>query len=267
MENLSILKQIDLANRYLKLISNAGYKLIDLNMVEPFEVENKQFHPDSIVFERNQQLFALRSDWTRSILNYNNAFQLSQQKFGYFGPVIRQGKTYYHAGVELFQPSMSEMVESIHLHFKFIEELLDIPFRVVVVNNDILLDMYIALYNLDSDVKTLVIDKNLSKLKETLGEDHPFYQLMIVPVSQQFALVNKQFGDSEPMRMIHLLKDSLSKTETRFILDLSFRSPQRYYNGFYFQAFIGGNTAVLSGGQYAEGAFGIGVNLSSGGLL
>lgn len=267
MENTPILKQINLANQYLNLISDAGYQLIDLNMVEPFQVESKDYHPDSIVFERKQQLFSLRSDWTRSILNYNNAFQISQQKFGYFGPVIRQSKTYYQAGVELFQPSMTDMVQSINLHLSFVEALLETRFTVIVVNHDLLLDMYIELHELSEEVRALVIDKNLSTLRELLGNEHPFYQLMILPVSQQFDRVDKQFGTSKPMQMIHSLKETLRTPETRFILDLSFRSPQTYYNGFYFQAFLGENTPVLSGGQYADGAFGIGINLSTGGLL
>lgn len=267
MENTSILKRINLANQYMQLISQAGYKLIDLNMIEPFQIETKNYHPDSIVFERNHQMFSLRSDWTRSILNYNNTFQSSQQKFGYFGPVLRQFNTHYQAGVELFQPTVSSMLESIELHLDFVEEVSQSTFTTLVVNNDALLDMYIELYQLPVDIKPLVIDKNLSAMKEVLGQDHPFYQLMILPVSQQFDQVNQEFGDSEPMQIIHQLKDSLKEAETRFILDLSFRSPQSYYNGFYFQAFLNGSSPVLSGGQYASGAFGIGINLSAGGIL
>lgn len=267
MANTAILKRITLAMEYMQRIEESGYKLIDLNMIEPFQMENKNIHPDSIVFERNKQLFALRSDWTRSILNYNNTFQLSQQKFGYFGPVIRQHKTQYQAGVELYQPTLEEMVESIALHFDFIEEISDQTFAIIVVNNDILLDMYIKKYQLTDEIREYVIDKNLSALREALGQDHPFYELMILPVSQQFDRVNELFGDSEPMQIIHRLKETVDAKETRFMLDLSFRSPQAYYNGFYFQAFLGGNSPVLSGGQYAEGAFGIGINLSTGGLI
>ena len=90
---------------------------------------------------------------------------------------------------------------------------------------------------------------------------------MKVPVSQQFDLVDKLFGDYQEMRMIHQLKDKMKQRSIHFVLDLSFRSPQSYYNGFYFQAFLSENTPILSGGQYAEGAFGIGINLSKGGLL
>ena len=267
MENTSILKRISLANDYLQLIDEAGYELIDLNMVEPFKMENKNYHPDSIVFERNHQLFAIRSDWTRSILNYNNTFQLSQQKFGYFGPVLRQFNTQYQAGVELFQPSVTDIIESIELHLNFVEKISESPFTILVVNNDVLLDMYIELYDLPDQVKSYVIDKNLSAMRDMLGEDHPFYQLMILPVSQQFDRIDEQFGESEPMQIIHRLKDKLPSSQTRFVLDLSFRSSQLYYNGFYFKAFLTSNTPILSGGQYAEGAFGIGINLSTGGLL
>ena len=90
---------------------------------------------------------------------------------------------------------------------------------------------------------------------------------MAAPVSQQFGLVDDLFGESQEMQMIHRLKEKMSQSDTRFILDLSFRSPQSYYNGFYFQAFLAQNTPILSGGQYADGAFGIGINLSKGGLV
>lgn len=267
MDNQMILKQIQLVVQYMQRLSEAGYQLIDLNMVEPFQLETKNFHPDSIVFERNQQLYALRSDWTRSILNYNQSFQMSQQKFGYFGPVLREFQTQYQAGVELFQPSLDETLESIELHLNFVSQLSASELTILVVNNDELLDRYLEEDNLDKRIKQLVVDKDLSALREQLGELHPLYRLMSVPVSQQFELVNERFGDSEAMKIIHRLKERMDQTGTRFILDLSFRSPQSYYNGFYFQAFLSESTPILSGGQYAEGAFGIGINLSRGGLI
>lgn len=267
MDNQTILKQIQLVSRYMELLTAEGYQLIDLNMVEPFQIETKNFHPDSIVFERNQQLFALRSDWTRSILNYNQSFQLSQQKFAYFGPVLREFQTQYQAGVELFKPTLEDMLASVELHLEFVRTVSESDFSVLVVNDDDLLDRYIDYYQLDSSVKQLVIDKDLSSLREQLGESHPLYQLMKLPVSQQFEKLKQLFGDSPEMQLIHKLKEKMTASGTRFVLDLSFRSPQSYYNGFYFQAFLSENTPILSGGQYAEGAFGIGINLSKGGLL
>lgn len=267
MDNQTILKQIQLVSRYMQLLADESYQLIDLNMVEPFQIETKNFHPDSIVFERNQQLFALRSDWTRSILNYNQSFQLSQQKFAYFGPVLRAFQTQYQAGVELFRPSLDEMLASIELHLDFVANVSEAEFTVIVANDDALLDRCIEHYQLTPDIKQLVVDKDLSTLKTRLGQNHPLYQLMKVPVSQQFDLVDNLFGDYQEMRIIHQLKDKMKQRSIHFVLDLSFRSPQSYYNGFYFQAFLSENTPILSGGQYAEGAFGIGINLSKGGLL
>lgn len=267
MDNQTILKQIQLVSRYMQLLADESYQLIDLNMVEPFQIETKNFHPDSIVFERNQQLFALRSDWTRSIFNYNQTFQLSQQKFAYFGPVLREFQTQYQAGVELFQPTLDEMLTCIELHLDFVANVSESEFTVLVVNDEELLDQCIKHYQLNASVKQLIVDKDLSSLKEHLGDKHPLYQLMRAPVSQQFDMVNHLFGNCEEMRMIHQLKEKMQARGTRFVLDLSFRSPQSYYNGFYFQAFLSENTPILSGGQYAEGAFGIGINLSKGGLL
>lgn len=130
-----------------------------------------------------------------------------------------------------------------------------------------MLDRFIEHYQLSANIKQLIVDKDLSTLKEQLGEAHPLYHLMRAPVSQQYDRVNQLFKECQEMRMIHQLKDSMQARGTKFVLDLSFRSPQSYYNGFYFQAFLGENTPILSGGQYAEGAFGIGINLSKGGLL
>lgn len=267
MDNQTILNQIQLVARYMQRLANEGYQLIDLNMVEPFQLETKSIHPDSIVFERNQQLFALRSDWTRSILNYKQSYQLSQQKFAYFGPVLRKFQTHYQAGVELFRPNLEEMLASIDLHLEFVTTVSESEFTVLVVNDDELLDRFIEHYQLSANIKQLIVDKDLSTLKEQLGEAHPLYHLMRAPVSQQYDRVNQLFKECQEMRMIHQLKDSMQARGTKFVLDLSFRSPQSYYNGFYFQAFLGENTPILSGGQYAEGAFGIGINLSKGGLL
>ena len=78
MENTLIIKRLKLAQDYTELLDREGYHLVDMNMVEPFYIEDKEHHPSTIIFERNEQLMSIRSDWTRSLLNYNENFYLSQ---------------------------------------------------------------------------------------------------------------------------------------------------------------------------------------------
>lgn len=267
MKNELIMNRLKLAQDYTQLLDREGYQLIDMNMVEPFQIEDKRHHTSTIIFEKNEQLFSIRSDWTRSLLNYNENYYLSHRFFGYFGPVVRNYKTFYQAGVELYGPTEAEVLKSIDMHLSFIEEQNGRTFRSIIVNDDKLLDLYIEKYGLDDDIRKLVYEKNLSELKKDLGDTHPLYVLMAAKVSDQMNLVNEAFGDTNIMKFLNHLNEYLDKYNMKFILDLSFRSPQSYYNGFYFQVFLNHDYPLLSGGEYNSSAFGIAVNLSNGGLL
>ncbi|WP_411842965.1 ATP phosphoribosyltransferase regulatory subunit [Salinicoccus sp. HZC-1] len=267
MENALIMNRLKLAQDYTRLLDQEGYQLIDMNMVEPFQIEDKRHHSSTIIFEKNEQIFSIRSDWTRSLLNYNENYYLSHRFFGYFGPVVRNYKTFYQAGVELYGPTEDEVLKSIDMHLSFIEDRNGGEFRSIVVNDDKLLDFYIEKYGLDTDIRKLVYEKNLSELKKRLGSEHPLYILMAAKVSEQINLVNNEFGDTDIMKFLNHLNAYLEKYNMKFILDLSFRSPQSYYNGFYFQIFLNHDYPLLSGGEYNSSAFGIAVNLSNGGLL
>ena len=49
MSNQKILDKFNLAIEYMSLLSNNNYKLIDLNMIEPFRMTDKKFQPSSLV--------------------------------------------------------------------------------------------------------------------------------------------------------------------------------------------------------------------------
>lgn len=267
MKNELIIRRLKFAQDYTQLLADENYQLVDMNMVEPFNIDDKRHHSSTIIFEKNEQLFSIRSDWTRSLLNYNENYTLDDRFFGYFGPVVRNYETFHQAGVELYGPSDEEILSSIDMHLSFVAERYDEKFQSIVVNDDTLLDLYIEKYRLEDDIRTLVHEKNLSEIKKRLGGSHSLYTLLSAKVSDQIDLVNTEFGDSDIMRFIERLKQLLEKYDMKFILDLSFRSPQSYYNGFYFQAFLNHDYPLLSGGEYNSSAFGIAVNLSDGGLL
>lgn len=267
MSNQLILRRLSLGLNYLKMLDKDQYSLVDMNMIEPFSLEDKNHHPTNIVFERNSQMLAIRSDWTRTLLNYNNAFASEERKYGYFGPVIREHETFYQAGVEIFKASEDDIIDSLMMHLNFIKEFAEQDITTIVISNDQLIDMFIAKYELDETIKPLIYDKAVSDIKKMVGEDHPLYKILTAKVSEQFNLVNEIFEGSNIMKFINHFKDVTAKNHTKFILDLSFRSPQSYYNGFYFQAFSNHDFPVLSGGEYNSNAFGIGLNLSDGGLL
>lgn len=267
MSNPLSIKRLNLAHDYLNKLEEAGYEIIDLNMIELFQIEDKKYQPSNIVIERNQKIYTIRSDWTRSLLKYQDMYHLNNKKFGYFGPVLRDFETIYQAGTELYEVSKQEIKKSILLHLEFIQNRSKNNIRTIIVNDEKLIDLYIDKYELDPSTKQILFDKNISALKEKLGSDHSLYQLMITPVSEQFNLVKEEFEEEEILRFIMELKEASNQFGADFILDLSFRSPQNYYNGFYFQAFLNKNAPVLSGGEYNYDSFGIAVNLSNGGLL
>lgn len=267
MNNRESLNRMQFVNNYLNLLDQEGYYIMDLNMVEAFFVEDKKYHPSNIVFERNYQLQSIRSDWTRSILNYRSLYHLPSNKLAYYGPVIRQNQTINQAGIEIYQAGTDEIIDSIMMHFNFIEEASQQKAQTLIVNDEKLIDLYLDKYKLDYSIKELIYDKDISSLEELLGSHHSLYQLLILPVSQQFASVSEEFEDKGIVKAISQLKETIQDSQVKFILDLSFRSPQRYYNGFYFQLFLNENLPALSGGQYDQDAFGIAINLSKGGLI
>lgn len=267
MTNDLILRKHALGLDYLDLLHRDGYTIVDMNMIEPFTMKDKNHHPTSIVFERNNQIYAIRSDWTRTLLNHNENFYSEESRFGYYGPVVREHQTFYQAGVEIFKASDDDIIDSLLMHMEFVEECVDDYIQTIVINNDQLIDLFIDKYNLGEEIRPLIYDKAVSELANALGAAHPLYKIMTAKVSAQLELVHDIFGDSKPMQFINELKKELADEDTRFILDLSFRSPQSYYNGFYFQAFLNHDSPILSGGEYNSDAFGIGLNLSDGGLL
>lgn len=267
MSNPLILKKLTLGLNYLELLDKDQYTLVDMNMIEPFSIEDKNHHPTNIIFERSSRLFAIRSDWTRTLLNYNNAFQSDVRKYGYFGPVIREHETFYQAGVEIFEATAQDIIDSLVMHLDFVKAAAEEEITTIVINNDQLIDMFISKFDLDADIKSLIYDKAISDIRKITGSDHPLYQIMVATVSNQFDLVNDIFKGTDIMTFINHFKSVVEDDNIKFILDLSFRSPQTYYNGVYFQAFSTQDSPVLSGGEYNSNAFGIGLNLSDGGLL
>lgn len=270
MSNRKMLERIALGYKYTKLLADQGYKLIDLNMIEPFRLEDKKYQPSSIVFERAERMYAIRSDWTRSLLNYNENYFLDERMFCYYGPVIRNFSSFYQAGVEIYEPTLAEIVSSIKLHLDFINanaSKQNKKLRSLVINNDSLIDLYLKKYNLQEQIRDLIYDKNLSGLREEIGNNHPLCRILSTKASQQFEIVQQEFPADQEMQIIDQIKAIADDFQIRFMLDLSFRSPQTYYNGVYFQVFLNYDTPLLSGGEYNEGDFGIALNIESGGLV
>lgn len=263
-----VLRRTEFVGRYLKRLTAQGIELLDLNMIEPFYFEDKIYQPSNIVFERNHEMQAIRSDWTRSILNYKNLYNLLSNQFGYFGPVIRNNQTVYQAGVELFDATEAEIIESITDHLDFIKKENNGSAHLIIVNDVELIDLYLEKYQLDDPaLKESIFDKNFSSLAESVGKDHPLYKVMTIPVSQQYALVEQELKETKQMQFLQKLKEALQAYNLKFILDLSFRSPQSYYDGVYCQVFLDKNLPVLTGGQYDKTAFGLAINLTDGGIF
>ena len=263
-----VLRRTEFVGRYLERLTAQGIELLDLNMIEPFYSEDKIYQPSNIVFERNHEMQAIRSDWTRSILNYKNLYNLLSNQFGYFGPVIRNNQTVYQAGVELFDATEAEIIESITDHLDFIKKENNGSAHLIIVNDVELIDLYLEKYQLDDPaLKESIFDKNFSSLAESVGKDHPLYKVMTIPVSQQYSLVEQELKETKQMQFLQKLKEALQAYNLKFILDLSFRSPQSYYDGVYCQVFLDKNLPVLTGGQYDKTAFGLAINLMDGGIF
>src|SRR5699024_9964001 len=96
------------------------------------------------------------------------------------------------------------------------------PIQTMIINDDKLIDLYLEKYDLSSSFKQLIYDKDISSLRESLGAEHPLYQLMILPVSQQFAHVIAEFEEQPLIKALQQLQTQVASFQFKFILDLSF---------------------------------------------
>lgn len=266
-----MVKRLEIARDYLELMQAEGCSIIDLNMVESFTREDKKDLPSTLVFERNERMHAVRSDWTKSLLKYNDTYFLEDSYFCYFGPVIRDYRSFYQAGVELYDATEEQMIRSIKVHLDFVRDKAveqGKRIRTLVVNNDRLIDMYMEKYALAPEIRELIYEKNISALRDALGEDHVLCRVLSTRVSKQYELHEQAFGSDHPeLVKLRDIRAMAEEEDINCLVDLSFRSPQQYYDGIYFQAFMSYNTPILSGGEYGEEAFGIALNIENGGLL
>lgn len=271
MSNDVMLKRLEIAKDYLERMQAEGCSIIDLNMVENFSRDNKKDLPSTLVFERNERWHAVRSDWTKSLLNYNDSYFLEDSNFCYFGPVIRDYRSFYQAGVELYHAPEAQRVRSLKVHLDFVRDKAAEQgkrIRTLVVNNVHLIDMYMKKYGLTPEIPQLIYEKNISALRDALGEDHALCRILSTRVSKQYELLEETFGADNPeLVKLRDIRTMAEEENIKCIVDLSFRSPQEYYDGIYFQAFMHFNTPVLSGGEYGDEAFGIALNIENGGLL
>lgn len=262
----SILKRTVLAAKYLEMLADADYRLIDLNLIEPIDAKDALAMHSENTFERGGRWYHLRSDWTRSLVAYSDAFDKALSRYGYFGPVVRHKRTYYQAGMELYQAELPEMLAAIQMHLDFIQAEAGTNIQTIIVNDLRILGKYQAKYDLSEEVMQVVAEKDLSSLAELLGREHAIYQLLAQPVKQQFAQIQAEFKGEADLAFLEGLQALLEGSQSKFLVDLSFTPPHSYYNGIYFQAFLTDYQPILTGGQYGNQSFGIGIDLSQGGL-
>src|SRR5699024_228491 len=142
-KNNEILKRMTLGTEYLKRLDKSGYTLVDMNMIEPFSLDDKNHHPTSIVFERDSTIYAIRSDWTRTLLNFNNNYLSVDRQVGYVGRVVREETSVDQAGAEIYQANEADMIESIISHMNFVHQNANKRINAFVINNDQLIDLFV----------------------------------------------------------------------------------------------------------------------------
>ncbi|VDG76699.1 ATP phosphoribosyltransferase regulatory subunit [Actinobaculum suis] len=255
-------REQELMAAYAARLEGEGYELMNLNLVEPYHEEDKLYHPSTVVYAQSGRLYSLRSDWTWSLIKYRQRYRMRSSRVGYVGPVVRGTGSYNQAGVELYAPAPEDIYPCLRWHVDFLKEWTGQNLDLVVVNDESLLNLYLESSGLGKETAALVYEKNLSRLAASLGWDHPLTRVLKGKVSEQFAQIRADFPESPALAWLEKLRDALRVDTERVVLDLSFRPPQKYYNGFFFQV-IGPQAEVLmSGGSYRDG-FGIGISLGA----
>lgn len=257
---------------FLHHFNQLNYDLLDLSILEEFQWDN--LSPDDLktmtnryTWQSNDMLLSLRSDWTDAIVRYRKKYRLQTDKIAYSGPVYPYNEERMQFGMEIFSQDVGRQQESMTDLLAFIQDNLDQKLSVAVISHYSLLKKMLSTDELeDQDIRNLLRERNLDRLKEKLGASHPVVLLMSQPVLEQLQYAKENFPDlKEPVEAIIDWTAQLEKENIPTVYSDLFSLPaQSYYKGIFLQFYTNHIVEpVVTGGQYSSPskAFGMAINL------
>ncbi len=262
-------KELDFLHHFHLL----GYDLLDLSILEQFEwsrlsEDDLKMMQHRYTWQSNQSLLSLRSDWTNAIVRYRKKYKLKSDKIAYSGPVFSVDKETMQFGMEIFTEDISKQTTSMKELLHYIREQIDIELTVAVISHYSLLKKLLSNEErLDPVIMGYLSERNLDRLTQVLGADHPVVRLMNKPVPDQLTYAKEHFPDlKKPVEEIMYWQQELAENNIPVVYcDLFSLPPQSYYKGIFLQFYTKQSVEpIVTGGQYSSPtrAFGMANNLS-----
>lgn len=262
-------KELDFLHHFHLL----GYDLLDLSILEQFEwsrlsEDDLKMMQHRYTWQSNQSLLSLRSDWTNAIVRYRKKYKLKSDKIAYSGPVFSVDKETMQFGMEIVTEDISKQTTSMKELLHYIREQIDIELTVAVISHYSLLKKLLSNEErLDPVIMGYLSERNLDRLTQVLGADHPVVRLMNKPVPDQLTYAKEHFPDlKKPVEEIMYWQQELAENNIPVVYcDLFSLPPQSYYKGIFLQFYTKQSVEpIVTGGQYSSPtrAFGMAINLS-----
>lgn len=267
--NKALLQQKELELNFFQYFDSLGYSIISSPIVEAFNYHELTTDDLSLMKERsvwhyNQKMYSMRYDFTDAIRKYMHQYNINPEKVCYVGPVIRKQNTLTQYGIESFQTTHPSFVFNdfnhfINLHFK--------PIQMVVVGSYRLLDDLLTTNQLIS-LKSEIKYKNVSKLSNALGKDHPIVKLFTLPPIEQTDYLIEEFSALEEVqRMNEWIQIFRAQGIKNIYIDITQTPKFSYYHSLFFNFYQhNADLPIATGGLYMnkEEAIGFALNPDNG---
>ncbi|UMT80673.1 ATP phosphoribosyltransferase regulatory subunit [Staphylococcus roterodami] len=264
-KQLIALKEAETA--FLKYFNQANYELVDFNVIEKLDWKQLNHEDLQQMGERNfwqheQQIYALRNDFTDQLLRYYTMYPTSVTRVAYTGLIVRNNEAAVQVGLENYMPTLTNVQQSLKL---FIQQQLQDNVEFVVLGHYQLLDALLDKALQTSDILSMIEERNLSGLVTYLSAEHPIVQILQENTQQQLNVLERYISKDHPALVeLNVWQQWLHTQGYNDIhLDITAQPPRSYYKGLFIQCHLAENESrILTGGYYKGSIEGFGLGLT-----
>lgn len=253
--------------QFLDYFSNQGFTLIDTSFIESLNwsqltSDDLKQMPERSIWQNNDQIYALRNDFTDQLVRYYQNYELQNQKIAYSGPIARYQEVSTQLGLECYNPTIQDIHHAFQQFHTYIQHHLSTTVQYVVIGHYQLIHLLLDAKEQTASVLKWISQRNISELKKALGVQHPIVQLLLTPTDQQLSLLTSLYSaEHHIVASLELWATFLQSLNiTNIHLDITPLPPRSYYKGTFIKAYLN-NNHVLSGGYYNNQLEGFGLGL------
>lgn len=267
-KQLIALKEAETA--FLKYFNQANYELVDFNVIEKLDWKQLNHEDLQQMGERNfwqheQQIYALRNDFTDQLLRYYTMYPTSVTRVAYTGLIVRNNEAAVQVGLENYMPTLTNVQQSLKLFIQFIQQQLQDNVQFVVLGHYQLLDALLDKALQTPDILSMIEERNLSGLVTYLSAEHPIVQILQENTQQQLNVLERYISKDHPALVeLNVWQQWLHTQGYNDIhLDITAQPPRSYYKGLFIQCHLAENESrILTGGYYKGSIEGFGLGLT-----